>query len=445
MVDIVYKNEREFVEYKSVFNDSLTKEIVSFLNTHLGTIYIGITNEGKIIGVQNLDETLRKISDIITDQILPNPQSYIKVVSKEINEKEIIQIEVKKGNALYYIRKYGRSTKGCYMRIGSSCKSMTEEQIENLYSSYILLPEKQMNDISVLRNDFTFVKFKNYLTAKGIHYNEFNFLNNFSLVTSDGKFNLLGELLADENKISIKVAVFKGNDKSYFLKRNEYGNTCLIYALEQVLNYCESLNETYVDLSVSPRREKKMFSFETFKEAWINACVHNKWVDGVPPAVYWFDNRVEVISYGGIPKGLTKEEFLSGKTKPVNQELMSIFLQCGIVEQSGHGVPIIVREYGENAYRFSESSITVVIPFDKKGFEEQKENATTQETTQETTQVKILNLIKIHPSITRNEMAKALKLTPDGIKYHLNKLKKAKVIEHVGSTKAGKWIIKSKK
>ena len=187
MVDIVYKNEREFVEYKSVFNDSLTKEIVSFLNTHLGTIYIGITNEGKIIGVQNLDETLRKISDIITDQILPNPQSYIKVVSKEINEKEIIQIEVKKGNALYYIRKYGRSTKGCYMRIGSSCKSMTEEQIENLYSSYILLPEKQMNDISVLRNDFTFVKFKNYLTAKGIHYNEFNFLNNFSLITSDGK------------------------------------------------------------------------------------------------------------------------------------------------------------------------------------------------------------------------------------------------------------------
>ena len=343
MVDIVYKNEREFVEYKSVFNDSLTKEIVSFLNTHLGTIYIGITNEGKIIGVQNLDETLRKISDIITDQILPNPQSYIKVVSKEINEKEIIQIEVKKGNALYYIRKYGRSTKGCYMRIGSSCKSMTEEQIENLYSSYILLPEKQMNDISVLRNDFTFVKFKNYLTAKGIHYNEFNFLNNFSLITSDGKFNLLGELLADENKISIKVAVFKGNDKSYFLKRNEYGNTCLIYALEQVLNYCESLNETYVDLSVSPRREKKMFSFEAFKEAWINACVHNKWVDGVPPAVYWFDNRVEVISYGGIPKGLTKEEFLSGKTKPVNQELMSIFYNVVLWNNRDTEFPLLLE------------------------------------------------------------------------------------------------------
>ena len=105
------------------------------------------------------------------------------------------------------------------MRIGSSCKSMTEEQIENLYSSYILLPEKQMNDISVLRNDFTFVKFKNYLTAKGIHYNEFNFLNNFSLITSDGKFNLLGELLADENKISIRFEINVLEEVGYFRER----------------------------------------------------------------------------------------------------------------------------------------------------------------------------------------------------------------------------------
>ena len=43
---------------------------------------------------------------------------------------------------------------------------------------------------------------------------------------------------------------------------------------------------------------------------------------------------------------------------------MKIFLQCGIVEHSGHGVPIVVREYGEKAYTFSENMITVTIPFD---------------------------------------------------------------------------------
>ena len=362
------RQEKENIEYKEVVNESIAKEIVAFLNTHYGIIYIGMNNDGEIVGVNNVDKSLRRISDLITDQISPNPQEYIAVTTKEIDEKDIIVIEVNKGNNLYYIKKYGRSVTGCYIRIGSSSKPMLEEQIAAIYASYISVKEIKMKDIPLLRKDFTFNKFKKYLIAKEINFNERNFLNNFNLITEEGKFNLLGELLADENMISIKVAVFKGRDKSEFIKRNEYGNTCLIYALEQVLNYCESLNETYVDLSVSPRREKKMFNFEAFKEAWINACVHNKWVEGIPPAIYWFKDRVEIISYGGIPNGLSKEEFLSGKTRPVNKELMNIFLQCDIVEQSGHGVPLIVREYGESSYKFSENSITVVIPFDKIGF-----------------------------------------------------------------------------
>ena len=74
---------------------------------------------------------------------------------------------------------------------------------------------------------------------------------------------------------------------------------------------------------------------------------------------------MEIVSYGGIPKNLTKEEFLSGKTEPVNKELMKIFLQCGIVEHSGHGVPIVIKEYGEKAYSFSQNMITVTIPFNR--------------------------------------------------------------------------------
>lgn len=113
--------------------------------------------------------------------------------------------------------------------------------------------------------------------------------------------------------------------------------------------YYDTLNETYIDVSVRPRIEKRMFSPEAFKEAWINAFVHNKWSEQLCLAVYWFEDRLEIVSYGGLPRNLTKEEFLEGKTEPVNKELMKIFLKCGIVEHSGHGVPIVVREYGEEA------------------------------------------------------------------------------------------------
>ena len=156
----------------------------------------------------------------------------------------------------------------------------------------------------------------------------------------------MAELLADDNMNSIKVSVF--------IKRNEYGYTCLIESLEKILMYCDTLNETFIDVSVRPRIEKRMFSSEAFKEAWINACVHKKSSEQLCPAEYWFEDRLEIVSYGGLPRNLTKEEFLEGKTEPVNKKLMKIFLQCGIVEHSEHGVPIVVREYWEEAYKFSE-------------------------------------------------------------------------------------------
>lgn len=79
-----------------------------------------------------------------------------------------------------------------------------------------------MVETPVLRNDFSFAKLKNYLISKGIHIADDTFYRNFNLITQDGKFNQMAEILADENLNSVKVAVFKGKDKSQFVKRNEY-------------------------------------------------------------------------------------------------------------------------------------------------------------------------------------------------------------------------------
>jgi len=437
--------ETESIELKRTFNDSIEKEIVAFLNTHEGSIYIGVEDDGNICGVSQdrLDETMKKISDVITDKILPNPQTLVSTSVLYEESKFIIKIDVRKGNALYYIKKYGRSAAGCFIRIGTTSKSMTEEQIEKAYISHLQLPKKSMKDTAVLRKDYTFVKFKNYLSSKGIHYNENNFLDNFNLTTSDGRYNLLADLLADNNMTSIKVAVFKGQDKSEFLKRNEYGNTCLLYSLQQVLDYCEALNDTYVDLSVSPRKEKHMFNFEAFKEAWINACVHNKWTEGIPPAVYLFDDRFEIISYGGIPDGLLKEDFFKGKTKPVNKELMDTFLQCGVVEQSGHGVPTIINVYGTDAYEFSKDSITVTIPLDKQGFNKSASvNASVNASVKlNKSQIEILNIISSNKSITFKEIANILSKNESTIARNIKDLKEKGVLIRVGSDKSGHWEI----
>lgn len=436
--------ETEKVELKRELNESVIKEIVAFLSSFDGTIYIGVSDDGTPCGVKDLDETQKKIADIITTQILPNPQSLIELGTKYIDGKSIIEIKVKKGYALYYIKKYGRSAAGCFVRIGTSCRSMTEDEIERRYAESVSIPEKAIKDIPVLRDDYTFSKLKQYLISHGIHISEDTFYKNFDLLTLDGKFNMLADILADENRNSIKVAVFKGKDKSTFVKRNEYGYTCLIESLEKVLNYCDALDETFIDVSVRPRKEQRLFNSEAFKEAWINACVHNKWSEDLAPAVYWFDDRLEIVSYGGIPKNLTKEEFLSGKTEPVNKELMKIFLQCGIVEHSGHGVPIVVREYGENAYTFSENMITVTIPFSKiknttpeSGAVNGVVNLTVRETT-------IINKIKEQPTISKKELVLLTGIPKTSLDRVLASLKEKGLIERVGSDKTGYWSILQK-
>ena len=127
----------------------------------------------------------------------------------------------------------------------------------------------------------------------------------------------------------------------------------------------EILNDTIVDAGGSLRKERRLFDFPCFREAWLNACLHNRWSRQTPPAVYMFDDRIEIISVGGLPEGLTLEEFYEGKSKPVNPELQQIMIQLDYIEQTGHGVPLIVSRYGKEVFDITENFITVTIPLNK--------------------------------------------------------------------------------
>lgn len=148
---------------------------------------------------------------------------------------------------------------------------------------------------------------------------------------------------------------------------------------------------------------------------------------------------MEIVSYGGIPKNLTKEEFLSGKTEPVNKELMKIFLQCGIVEHSGHGVPIVIKEYGEKAYSFSQNMITVTIPFNRP---KQLKNEPVNEPVKLTKSAKkVLQALKTNSESTIDEIATSISVSRETVKRSLKSLSEKGLIKRVGSDKTGYWEI----
>ena len=147
--------ESEKTELKSRYTDVICKEIVAFLNTDGGQIFIGVDDNGNVIGVEKIDETLKKISDIITSQIEPNPQDEIRTELKFDSGKTIIALYVSKGSKnIYCQKKYGFSSGGCIMRIGTTCKEMSPEQIriryeKNFYDEeYMLKKRASRSDLS---------------------------------------------------------------------------------------------------------------------------------------------------------------------------------------------------------------------------------------------------------------------------------------------------------
>ena len=73
------------------------------------------------------------------------------------------------------------------------------------------------------------------------------------------------------------------------------------------------------------------------------------------------------------------------------------------------------------------------------------ETLTAQEPTRISTQEIILSEIQKNPKITRNELSRIVGISPDGVKYHLQKLTKSGILQRVGATRFGEWVVCKKK
>ncbi len=326
-------------------------------------------------------------------------------------------------------------------------------------------PEKEAFLFEVLRHGFptientpsdyqelTFEKLLIYYGAKGLKLNQDTFKKNLSFYTEDGKYNILAQLLSDNSHIPIRVAIFSGPTKAdNMYSVREFGNQCLLYSLDEVLRYGDVLNIIQADERerVVERKEVPLFENDAFREAVINAFVHNKWVSGNEPMITVFSDRIEILSRGSLAPEQTIEGFFAGESVPVNKKLSEILLQLHISEKTGRGVPKITQRYGKEAYEFRENSIVVTIPFswinvmsDKVGDKRSdKVGDKNTESFLNHTQTRILAEIRNNPNITKPRLAEILKLGKTTIDKGIAVLKKHGYIERVGSNKSGYWKV----
>ena len=152
-----------------------------------------------------------------------------------------------------------------------------------------------------------------------------------------------------------------------------------------------------------------------------------------------FDDRFEIFSYGELPYGITQDMIFNGYSRPINRGLFTIFMLCQIAEQSGHGIPTIVKKYGKEAFDFRGSAIKVTIKYAfnlLNANDDVAENVVENDTVEQ-----VFNEIKNNTNISANDIANILNKNSRTIQRAIATLKETNRIKRVGPDKGGHWEI----
>ena len=136
-------------------------------------------------------------------------------------------------------------------------------------------------------------------------------------------------IIENKNVLSAYALIFvkfSGLNKASISQRSDYGNKSILFAFRQLMNRIQAENICKTDTSVRLRIDTYLYDYNSVNEAIVNSIVHNDW-SITEPQISFYSNRIEILSHGGLPFGLTEEEFYLGYSKPRKAQLMKIFNQ----------------------------------------------------------------------------------------------------------------------
>ncbi len=430
-------------EFKIKLTDNLEKEVIAFLNTEGGNIFIGIDDKGNIKGIAgNIDLLQRTIKDRIKNNIMPSTLGLFDVVLNELNDKKYIQIIVAKGaERPYYLRGMGMTPDSCFIRVGSAVESMNGETIFNLFSKRA---RNSLKNIKSPKQDLEFKTLKIYYQENGFEIND-NFLKKLDFYDDNDDFNYIAYLLSDNNNISVQFAKYAGDDVYNLIENEDFGFCSLIKITDNILNKIMIENKIYTKIETPVRKEIKMYDYNAVKELITNALIHNDWCNGYSPKFEMFDNKLVISSNGGIQEGVSQEEFLEGFSNPRNPELMRIFRDLNFVEQLGTGIQRVLKTYDKSIFEFFPNHIRVTVPFNNNEFRNNNEvSENVRFKSLNNLQKSIIKLIIDKPSITQEELARLLDVNKRTIIRNFKMLIEFDYIKRVGANKNGYWKVNHK-
>ena len=416
--------ESNRMELKEDYSNSFLKTVSAFSNEREGKIIFGVADDGRVVGCDDCTSLRLRIENAINDSIRPIPNFTLQV--EEIEEKEIVILTVYKGCELPYFYK-----NQAYQRSDTASVPADVHQVRRwIMDSSNISFDRQV----IQESDFTFNKLEAALISEvGIEKITDDLLRTMGLMVGE-KYTNAGKLFADENNLTTGIDAVKfGDNISQFLKRKTIIQTSILEQFHQMESFFDEFYYDYEEIADGRRVKRIMIPRNAFREALANAIVHHDYMIPANVHVEFWDDYIEIVSPGGLPSGITEEQFQGGRVSILRNEIIaSVFQRLNIIETFATGVHRIRNLYlgysEEPKFKVLGNSISVILP--KINYE--RKNVLDNRTKE------ILSFLKDQPR-SRSEIQDMLKLGRTKTNEYIVLLQDLREIEKIGYGRATKY------
>ena len=351
--------ETRILEFKETITNTFLKTVSAFSNYDGGTILFGVDDDGNIKGLPDVKQACLDIENKINDSITPQPDYTLEIQ----NNDQTIKLTVKSGLQKPYLYK-----SKAYKR-----NDTATIEVDTLEFSRLVLDGKNIRFEELPCKDqelsFEILHRKLKETVRIENFNK-DTLKTLNLYDNVNGFNNAAGLLADKNHSpGIDIVKF-GENISIIQKRSTFENVSVLEVYEKAIEVFRDYYQ-YEVIQGADRKKMEKIPEAAFREAIANALIHRVWDVDSQIRVSMFDDRIDIVSPGGLPSGITEEEYLSGKLSVLrNRNLANVFYRLGFVEIFGTGSTRIKQLYAEALikpdFEVSENAIKIVLPIFEK-------------------------------------------------------------------------------
>lgn len=433
--------ESKTMEFKREYVDDIKNTIIAFANCDGGTLYIGVNDDGTIFGVDNVDDTMLRVTNALRDAIRPDITMFVECHNDVVNNSSVVCVNVQRGTARpYYLRGKGIRPEGVYVRQGASTVPATNTAILNM------IRETSGDSYEAARSinqQLTFDRTTDFFKRRKVDFGRVQ-MKTLHLIGEDDTYTNLAFLLSEQCTHMIKLAVFEGSKKSVFKDRWELSGS-LLSQLEEAFDYIDRYNRTRAEFSGLDRVDMRDYPPEAIREALLNAIVHRDYSFSGATLISIFDDRIEFVTIGGLVKGITLDDVKLGVSVLRNQHLASIFYRLRLIEAYGTGILKINECYDDYTVKpiieATDNAFKVTLPNTNYRVEERKVcnyvkmGGSTSTTKKEERINTVLGLCRSKGFIVRSDVETALGISQSTAILLLRELTNDGVLIKKGKTK----------